>query len=152
MPDSEAPEVNVFSAKSKGAAGSPDSTGDKTSAAAKAPYVIPNQWGSSKPFDNLFPDETRLLQDTEEDRQRRQQVKSYLNSVRGLNDEVLRKYNVGFATQEFLNDQNDWKGELCISFPWQMKRDALQGMTLNYTNALDAKSKRENIIVRTKYR
>jgi hypothetical protein len=157
MPDSEAPEVNVFAAKRKNPeADSPNSASGKASAPAKAkvsaPYVIPNQWGSNKPFDNLFPDEKRLKKATEEDRQRRLQVKTYLNSVRGLNDEVLRKYNVGFTMQEFLNDQNDWQGELCISFPWLMRREALKGKALNYTLASDAESETENIIVRTKYR
>jgi hypothetical protein len=60
----------------------------------------------------------------------RKVVKSYLHDNRKLNDIVLRKYGIGFTLQQFLNDENEWKDHVCITFPWiipseQIKEDQI---------------------------
>lgn len=116
-----------------------------------SPFVIPSQYIAMRPYNNLFPNERRLAKDTIDDVVDRNEVKTYLNEVRGLDDETLQKYGVGFAHQEFLNNENEWQDELCITFPWKMPRQAVQGMNLNFTNSADAEGK-SDLIVRLKYR
>lgn len=125
------------------------STSDKD----KAPSVIPNQTISSKVYYNLFPEASpKAVKETELDVTRRTQVKEYLNTVRGLHDEVLKKYNIGYAVQQFLSNDNEWVDQVCITFPWQVGPDVLEGKELKYTATDDANSKRDSTIVRIKYR
>jgi len=117
-------------------------------------YVIPNQAISSKPFSNLFPSETRLhaRKESEQDIADRQQVRNYLNNVRGLHDEVLQKYGVGYCILDFLSDENVWQPKVCISFPWQVRPHYLEGKLTKYTQPDDANSEKHTLIVRSKYR
>ncbi len=80
-------------------------------------HVLPMQRLAHQYGLNLFPptgsppDRSQLIQ-------QRQKVKSYLNDNRGLCDEVLRKYQIGFTVQQFLNEEEEWKDQLCVTFPW----------------------------------
>lgn len=117
-------------------------------------YVIPNQAISYKPYSNLFPSESRLnaRKESEQDIAHRQQVRTYLNTVRGLSDEVLQKYGVGYTILDFLSDENAWEPKVCISFPWQVRPHYLEGKLTKYTQPDDAKSERNTLIVRSKFR
>lgn len=141
-------EVKVFNVGG-GKAGSTANENKK----GKAPYVIPSQFISSKAFYSLFPEESRKpVKETELEASRRKQVKDYLNTVRGLNDEVLKKYNIGYTVQQYLSNENEWVDHVCITFPWQVRPDVLEGKELKFTSAGDATATRESTIVRIKYR
>jgi len=45
---------------------------------------------------------------------------TYLQEQRGLLPRTLRKYGVGRAKYNFLNDQNQWESTECVTFPWLM--------------------------------
>ena len=45
---------------------------------------------------------------------------TYLQTERGLSLRTLRKYGVGRAKYNFLNDQNQWEATECVTFPWLM--------------------------------
>jgi hypothetical protein len=115
------------------------------------PYIIPAQYIANRPHYNLFPTSQRLQKDSIEDKLDRAEVKKHLNDVRGLTDATLLKYNVGFAYQEFLNDENKWEEELCVTFPWIMPRQSLEGMNLDFKSAGDSEGT-EDLVVRLKYR
>ena len=58
-------------------------------------------------------------------------VKEYLHEKRGLDDEVLKKYQVGFTVQQFLIDneegESEWQDQICITFPWIQFADQIVG-------------------------
>ncbi|EEC45384.1 predicted protein, partial [Phaeodactylum tricornutum CCAP 1055/1] len=49
------------------------------------------------------------------------EVETYLRETRGLQKRTLRKYGVGRANYNFLDDANQWVKAECVSFPWIMK-------------------------------
>ena len=123
-----------------------------------SPFVIPAQQLSLRSFYNLFPDNdkehtTSASKNTLDDIVDRKDIKEYLNNVRGLRDDVLQKYGVGFTRQEFLSNENEWVSQVCVTFPWQMPRATLEGVPLNFVRPADEFStSRDHLIVRTKYR
>ncbi len=117
-------------------------------------YIIPNQHISYKPYRQLFPTVEQLCarKESETDLAQRRQVRHYLNHVRGLNDAVLQKYGVGLSVLDFLSAENEWEPKVCISFPWQVRPDYLEGKLTKFTHPDDAKSEKEFMIVRSKFR
>lgn len=80
--------------------------------------VLPDQYRAFQYHLNLFPPPGVLSKASNSMAQHRDRVKKYLNEVRGLNDDILKKYLVGFGIQQFLNDENKWIDHVCVSFPW----------------------------------
>ncbi len=80
--------------------------------------VLPDQYRAYQYHLNLFPPAGVLSETTKSMAQHRNRVKNYLNEVRGLHDDILKKYLVGFGVQQFLNDENKWIDHVCVSFPW----------------------------------
>ena len=62
-------------------------------------YVIPDQKLMKSFSKNLFPSEDKSNDSLSSSRKK---VLKYLNKQRGLNDEILMKYSVGFTNQQFL--------------------------------------------------
>lgn len=147
LPDQEE-GVKVFKVRGAVTPSTPKESG------APITYVIPNQAISYKPYSNLFPSESRLnaRKESDVDLAHRQQVRTHLNSVRGLNDEVLQKYGVGYTVLDFLSGENVWEPKVCISFPWQVRPQYLDGRLTKYTQPDDAHSERDLLIVRSKFR
>lgn len=48
----------------------------------------------------------------------RQAVMEYLTKERALSPEILQRYGVGCATVAFIDENDQWKEQLCVSFPW----------------------------------
>ena len=116
------------------------------------PYNIPTQTLSYKAYYNLFPNNQII---TEIDQINHNKVKEYLNNVRGINDDILSKYKVGYTTQQFLNNDNIWVDQVCITFPWIIRREEIKDLTVKYGSVVDERNKKnssEELIVRMKYR
>jgi twinkle protein len=102
-------------------------------------YVVPDQALTNQHFLNLFPtdDDNQAPAIPEQEAKKaklaeqRQIVKDYLNQTRGLDDEVLRKYQVGFTVQQFLIEnaegESEWKDQICVTFPWIEYADQIVG-------------------------
>lgn len=75
--------------------------------------VYPNQLHSLQYHLNLFP----ANPDSNKDDAKRTAAKHYLNTVRGLSDDVLQRYLVGYTVQQFLNNDSDWIDHVCVTFP-----------------------------------
>jgi hypothetical protein len=56
-------------------------------------------------------------------------VLKYLNTKRGLNTDILKKYRVGISKQQFQNDKGDWELELCVTFPWMISKESPSSST-----------------------
>jgi hypothetical protein len=54
------------------------------------------------------------------------EVETYLRETRGLQKRTLRKYGVGRANYNFLDDANQWVKAECVSFPWIMSVAAVE--------------------------
>jgi hypothetical protein len=83
-------------------------------------FVIPDQSRMKSYEQNLFPttSQPRVNNNSVID-ESREKVLKYLTSVRGLSEEALLKYSVGFAVQQFLSDEKKtWIDHVCITFPW----------------------------------
>ncbi|RYH05345.1 hypothetical protein EON65_44995 [archaeon] len=79
----------------------------------KSKSVYPHQSLMHKYHTNLFPTHP----DKHPQPDHFQAAKEYLNKVRGLDDAVLKKYQVGFTIQQFLSDEGEWVDHVCITFP-----------------------------------
>lgn len=141
-------DVKVYKVKGSVAAVEPKEAGQPPT------YIIPNQDIAYKPYRQLFPtvEQLRARKESETDLAQRKQVRDYLNYVRGLNDVVLQKYGVGLSVLDFLSEENEWEPKVCISFPWQVRPDYLEGKLTKYLRPDDAKSEKEFMIVRSKFR
>jgi hypothetical protein len=84
-------------------------------------FVFPSQKQMIGNHHALFPLPTAEVE-SEAVITRRTTVKTYLNDVRGLNDEVLTRYGIGLAVQQYLGE-GVWNDHVCITFPWVV-RDA----------------------------
>jgi hypothetical protein len=71
----------------------------------------------------------------------RKLVKSYLHDNRKLNDIVLRRYGIGFTLQQFLNDENEWKDHVCITFPWIIPSDQVKEDQMSFKQKLASELK-----------
>eukprot|EP01039_Chlorochromonas_danica_P005868 gene5868-6461_t len=76
--------------------------------------TYPNQVLTHQYHLNLFPPTTSTSTTTSEELEA---AKNYVNTIRGLNDEILRKYLVGYTIQQYLDDEGEWKDHVCITFP-----------------------------------
>lgn len=158
LPAADTNDINVFpfitSSGEQIRASTEHGSGSGLAVKAKAPAQtpVPNQTNSYKPFHNLFPDEAQAAREGVDNKIDREEVLTYLNSNRGLRSDVLRKYGVGFAHQEFLSNENVWEDHLCVTFPWQIQREELNGLNVKFSVSGDADSKADRVIVRTKYR
>eukprot|EP00598_Pedospumella_elongata_P004671 CAMPEP_0184971394 /NCGR_PEP_ID=MMETSP1098-20130426/3645_1 /TAXON_ID=89044 /ORGANISM="Spumella elongata, Strain CCAP 955/1" /LENGTH=285 /DNA_ID=CAMNT_0027493511 /DNA_START=63 /DNA_END=916 /DNA_ORIENTATION=+ len=146
--ESPTEDVKIYKVSGSAAAVVPKEAGQPPT------YIIPNQHISYKPYRQLFPTVEQLCARKESltDLEQRRQVRHYLNHVRGLNDEVLQKYGVGLSVLDFLSNENEWEPKVCISFPWQVRPDYLEGKLTKFTHPDDAKSEKEFMIVRSKFR
>eukprot|EP01041_Mallomonas_annulata_P002554 gene2554-4987_t len=50
-------------------------------------------------------------------------VLNYLKKERGLSEAVLHRYGVGWSTQKYQNEANEWIPELCVTFPWMIPKE-----------------------------
>ena len=121
-------------------------------------FSLPSQTETSKHHHSLYPRE--LTPASEALEANRATVKEYLNTQRGLNDEVLQRYGVGFAVQQYLGDDQlkaEWVNHLCVTFPWMLSQAELDPSTIAPESSAHTTSQLtvdgvECITTRTKYR
>ena len=112
----------------------------------KKSCIIPDQ-GQMKSYHlKLFPSNS----DGEiksADEEKTQRVRKYLFEKRKLSEAVLRKYQVGWAVQQFLDDDGKlWVEHLCVTFPWI--KSTLPSRDIKDEESEDEVSRKEIISIR----
>lgn len=109
---------------------------------AEAPSATPDQ---SKAFAH-----TKTLFAAECDTSR--MVMDYLTNTRDLNLATLQRYGVGCATMDFLNDDDQWVSNPCITFPWMDHESETDGSDPSCSSEEVLRTQRLFNIKRIKYR
>lgn len=99
------------------------------SGSKKAMY--PNQVQTHQFHENLFPLEGHASNAKET--KHRESALKYLNEVRGINDEILKKYMIGYGIQQFISkDSEEWVDHVCITFPILESADHVDGKNISF--------------------
>lgn len=121
-------------------------------------YLFPSQKQMTDNHYSLFPSCDEKGTEHADTPARRAAVKTYLNDVRGLNDEILAKYGVGLATQQFLgSEKGEWRDHTCVTFPWivldkDFKRETVADECKVDLEPLMTQGEDDCMIIRMKYR
>ena len=54
------------------------------------------------------------------------EIRNYLSNVRQLSIDICVKYGVGYSDIKYKDDKEVWQDELCITFPWMVKKSDLR--------------------------
>lgn len=71
-------------------------------------------------------------------------VLKFLNTVRGINSDILMRYGVGMAIEKFMGDSGAWEDQLCVTFPWMKAKESDSKLALEEEPPME--------IIRIKYR
>jgi hypothetical protein len=127
FPDDNSSDNSSSGSSKPAALSSVSSSSSSSHAGVGDKYLLPMQRLANAYHLNLFPVSPSTSSDTvtviNVMHEQRQKVKVYLNEQRGLHDDILQKYQVGYTVQQFLNEQEEWKDQLCVTFPWILLAD-----------------------------
>lgn len=64
-------------------------------------------------------------------------IRDYLTNNRQLSIDICIKYGVGYSSIKYINEEDVWQDELCVTFPWMVKTSDLRLLQADDVDAAD---------------